>query len=172
MSADLILSIPAFFRTAQGTYWHRPRSATSQLYGWCFTAWCGATTRGEATWTDTPNSDVCGTCQGRRDGADPTTSGTIFTPRGTHPPARCPGSDRFDNAYTPAGHRVARCLVCHELVPLRTKGGPYDPREGLAAHPPGEGISNTRCGIHGWSDLTIRGGRVECRCGPVGGDPS
>ena len=46
MSADLILSIPAFFRTAQGTYWHRPRSATSQLYGWCFTAWCGATTRG------------------------------------------------------------------------------------------------------------------------------
>lgn len=161
-------TVPAFFRTPGGTYWHRPRVATQQAWGWSWRAWCGGTGHGDITWTDAAGSDVCGTCDGRMQGAMPD-GPLVFTPRGATPPRHCPGGARLDYAFERVGARVGRCLVCGALEPLRAKGAAHSPREGLAAHAPGDGIADSRCDEHGWSDLVVRDGTIECRCGPLGG---
>lgn len=161
---------PAFFRTEAGSYWHRPRSGSQQRYGWSWRAWCGGSTGTSGSeWTDQPPGPICGTCEGREAGAMPDRGDLVFTPRGSVPPKWCPGGNRLDHAFAQIGTRVGRCLVCGNAEPIRMKGGPYDPTAGLATHAPGEGITGTRCDEHGWSELVFRDGRVECRCGPVGG---
>ena len=169
---------PTYARTRTMGRWHRLRSGYIRgrdgVQVWSF--WCGQT-----SWDDRaagvdiiPDGlPVCGTCEGRAQGADATNEGLIFEPWDLTPPRVCPGSGdtghRSDTRlWMEVGNRVGRCLVCQDLVPVRFGGGPFDGWEGLQQHAPGDGLL-AGCPFHAWKHLARDGDRVVCRCdlGPL-----
>lgn len=169
---------PRFARTRGMGRWHRLRSGYvlggRDTEVWSF--WCG-----QASWSDRaagvdviPDGlPVCGTCEGRAEGADESVTSLLFEPDRLTPPRVCPGSG--DTGYhldtrlwVEVAGRVGRCLVCQQLTPTRFGGGPYNPWEGLQQHAPGAGLV-AGCPFHAWKELVRDGDRVICRCdrGPL-----
>jgi hypothetical protein len=152
--------------------WHRPRSGTRrEVRGVLYHLWCGQLVS-EATGFIAANvaADgelVCGTCEGRSIGAgqDSWPDGSkslIFSPERLTPPKRCPGSRT--TWCVELAWNVGRCLACGVVAPLRSSGGPYNPRWGLTNHPPGPELV-PGCPFHAWRELDLTDGRVTCRCG-------
>lgn len=118
---------------------------------------------------------VCGTCFGRALGAGQDEAPTpfpplIFSPRWVNPPALCPGSRNKTIEHVSAGDRliprIAKCLICLQLVKTRARGSPYYPDWGAEIHPSGpDGLAVDPCPFHAWNQLTTRGGQVRCYCG-------
>lgn len=183
---------PRYARTSRMGRWHRIRSGTRHgalrdgrkvlvpaREVWHL--WCGQTaTSLRAILCDVLPDDgapVCGTCEGRALGAghDPgavTVEGRTlrFDPLRLTPPTRCPGSHDY-RLMQDINHRVGRCLVCQELMPIRNLGSPYNPTVGLTNHPPGPGLV-PGCPFHAWRELipTDDGSRARCACQTEEGD--
>lgn len=171
---EAVASGPAYARSRAASRWHLVRSAIDRICPWgdgeitrSFHYWCGTFVSGKKALTvDAPPPDepVCGTCFGRREGADPERPDLLFSPR-VQPPRRCPGSQTRWVTETSWNRGV--CLACHEPVKLRAFGGVYNTNWGAQNHPPGPGLV-AGCEFHGWRALVLAtshdGPVVVCRC--------
>ena len=163
---------PRYVRGPGNSRWHRPRSGIRRpnwttLHFWCGSGYVHLDKALTAMSVPEPEP-VCGTCEGRALGAgqDDTPAGLprlAFEPRWLVPPRICPGSRR--SLYVDLRQNVGRCLVCRDLVALRSSGGPYNGRYGPMRHMPGAGLF-TPCPWHAWNLPARRAnGTVGCRCG-------
>lgn len=171
---EAVAAGPAYARSRAASRWHLVRSAIDRLWEYdgeihrSFHYWCGTFVSGRRAITaDTPpaGEPVCGTCYGRREGADPDRPDLLFSPR-IQPPKLCPGSRTRWYTETAAWNRGV-CLACGEPVKLRASGGPYNPCWGAQNHAPGPGLV-AGCEFHGWRELVLAtshdGPVVVCRC--------
>jgi hypothetical protein len=164
---------PSHIRTRNATRWHRIRSSYRRLEDdpsitqrWSF--WCGQATGTYRSpiLTDTPpaGEPLCGTCEGRAVGADPSRPEWLFTPWDLTRPDVCPGSrTRLIAEPVSPGQRVATCGMCQSVEPLRSWGSWHSPNWGLAAHPPADGLIGP-CEFHGWREVVLVDGQAACRC--------
>ncbi|MCK2024603.1 hypothetical protein KZC52_16870 [Microbacterium sp. kSW2-24] len=170
--ATVLTEAPMFGRTKKMSRWHVPRTGTVYANGRIsYGVWCSASylTVGDALLTDVPDDSVpvCGTCVGRAQGAGHAlpvvevthAAGIVFEPRFVRRPRTCPGAKR--SSWHAVNHRVGRCIVCGEYMPIRAKGGPYDGFTALVAHAPGAGLVDP-CPLHAWDRITADG---ICSCG-------
>lgn len=172
---EAVESGPAYARSRRSTRWHLVRSAVDELRAYdgeihrSIHYWCGASTFGDRALTaDAPptGEPVCGTCYGRREGADPDRPDLLFSPRLMRTPKVCPGSQTHWYTET-TGHNRGICWACGEHVKIRGFGGTYNWQWGVQRHPPGPGLI-AGCEFHGWRHLvqatSSSGPVVVCAC--------
>lgn len=179
---------PLLLRTRGMGRWHRPRSgSTWHRDGEDLTAyslWCGQsvsshrkTSNGGApgfiTRSELPDDGVplCGTCEGRAVGAGHagiavvvhSPAGLLFAPERLTPPKVCPGVEA--RLYEPVGdgYRVALCLACGNVEPLRGYSNAGGGWMMLQRHPPGAGLV-PGCPFHAWRGLVRDGDSARCQC--------
>lgn len=161
---------PRYVRTPGMSRWHRPRHGVRYPRGVSYGLWCGQAARDDGrllTADQPPAGDaVCGTCEGRAIGAGQDTQPDgrpplLFSPARLVPPKKCPGSRTV--WCEELAWNVGRCLACGAICPMRSSGGPYNPRWGLTTHPPGPDLV-AGCPFHAWRELGVQDGRVSCRC--------
>jgi hypothetical protein len=145
--------------------WHRVRSgyamptayADSQTF---WLTWCGPSKRAETVIgsDEVPEGHpTCGTCNGRYEGHRGE-RGLIYSPDQLTVPRWCPSKMLYVND----GWNVGKCLACGQRAALRATGGPYNPREIIASHPPLDLIPG--CGFHAWRNLVRLGDTAVCAC--------
>lgn len=142
--------------------WHRVRSGYRTAGGTTvWWAWCGPHLIADlcVAVDQLPTSQpVCGTCDGRADGADPNRPGKVYSPARLEPPTWCPSR----RLYVPAGYNVGRCVACGQLAPLRAAGGPYNGHEIITRHQPRALVQP--CPFHAWRSLIADGDTAICAC--------
>ena len=169
-----LLEGPRFVRTRAMSRWHRVRSGVRHIGQdrISYHLWCGnGYVSGDFLARDEPlpGETVCGPCDGRAVGAGQELDGPAgreltFTPRYSRPPKNCPGSRKALFVELPGG-RVGSCLVCGDMQPLRSMGGPYNGRFGIVRHNPGAALV-TGCPFHAWQYIGLRDGQLVCQpCG-------
>jgi hypothetical protein len=171
---EVLLEGPRFVRTRAMSRWHRVRAGVRHIAQdrISYHLWCGGGfVTGDFLARDEPlpGELVCGPCDGRAVGSGQEPNGPAdreltFTPRYSQPPRNCPGSRKGLFTEFPGG-RVGSCLVCGDLQPLRSMGGPYNGRFGIVQHGPGQHLV-TGCPFHAWQYLGQYDGQVVCSpCG-------
>lgn len=151
LNAERVLELPKFVRSAGGTYWHIPRSASLREGRLCVSLWCGPGFHGGQEILlkdDEPDENICGTCVGRWEGSQ-TSGATIFRPRDAFAtPTWCPSDESDDNCL---------CIACGHRIRYSWHRSP-------ARHRPGPLFAERcrPCPDHGWSRAGTRNGRVVC----------
>lgn len=127
---------------------------------------------------------LCGTCEGRAIGAGHQSvavtvtapAGLLFQPSRLDPPKVCPGSgDRSDRGGTlwravDGNWRIAKCLVCGNLEPIRGRSDYAGGWMVIQKHAPGPDLT-PGCPRHAWWHLIPYGGHAICACAlPADGD--
>lgn len=162
-----------YVRGPRSTRWHRVRSGYRVLREYdseiheVFHYWCGQAGFGPRELlfaaAPGPGEPSCGTCEGRAIGADRERPEWLFTPWDLETPEVCPASGTQMCAPIPGNHRVATCLACGALTPIRGRGGPWNPTWGLTSHQPGPDLPEG-CEFHAWRHLEHHEGVTACRC--------
>ncbi|WP_311208766.1 MULTISPECIES: hypothetical protein [unclassified Aeromicrobium] len=159
-----------YLRTRRMGRWHQPRSGyrIDRVDRTVVALWCGQHINDleHAVACDTPpdGEPACGTCAGRRAGYAGD-DGLIFQPWTIDRPDTCPGWRGLYEALPRT--RVARCLTCGALAPLRAVGGWHTGDEVIARHETGEQLVDP-CPFHAWRNLardpTSPTPTVVCSC--------